>query len=68
VHGRQTSDTITTLGSGVNGTVQRIDTVDNSQGLPYLYTSYADTAGMTVVNQVEAEEVGGKSGTSPNSF
>jgi hypothetical protein len=37
----------------VDGTVRRIDTAYDSQGNPYLFTSYADTAGTTVVNQVQ---------------
>ncbi len=51
--GREISDTVTTLGAGVDGSVRRIDTAYNSQGLPYLLTSYADTGGTTIVNQVE---------------
>ena len=53
VLGRQTSDTVTVLGAGVDASVRRIDTAYDSQGNPYLFTSYADTAGTTVVNQVE---------------
>ena len=51
--GREISDTVTTLGAGVDGSVRRIDTTYNAQGLAYLLTSYADTAGTTIVNQVE---------------
>ncbi len=51
--GRKISDTVITLGAGVNGSVRRIDTAYNSQGLVYLQTSYADTAGTQIVNQVE---------------
>jgi RHS repeat-associated protein len=53
VLGRQISDTVTTLGAGVDGSVLRLDTAYDQQGNPYLFTSYADTAGTTVVNQVE---------------
>jgi RHS repeat-associated protein len=53
VLGRETSDTITTLGSGVDGSVRRIDTAYDTQGNPYLITSYADTGGATIVNQVQ---------------
>jgi RHS repeat-associated protein len=53
VLGRQTSDAVTTLGSGVDGAVRRIDTAYDTQGNPYLVTSYADTAGTTIVNQVQ---------------
>ncbi len=50
---RQISDTVTTLGAGVDGSVLRIDTAYNNQGLAYLLASYADTAGTQIVNQVE---------------
>jgi RHS repeat-associated protein len=53
VLGRQISDSITTLGSGVDGSVRRIDTAYDTQGNAYLFTSYADTAGTTIVNQVQ---------------
>jgi RHS repeat-associated protein len=53
VLGRQTSDTVTQLGAGVDGSIRRIDTAYDSQGNPYLFTSYADTAGTQIVNQVE---------------
>jgi RHS repeat-associated protein len=51
--GRPISDSVTTLGSGVDGTVRRIDTAYDTGGRPYLYTSYANTTGTTIVNQVE---------------
>jgi RHS repeat-associated protein len=53
VLGRLTSDAVTTLGAGVDGAVRRIDTAYDAQGNPYLFTSYADTAGTTVINQVQ---------------
>jgi RHS repeat-associated protein len=53
VLGRQTSDTVTTLGAGVDPAVQGLDTAYDTQGNPYLFTSYADKAGTVVVNQVE---------------
>jgi RHS repeat-associated protein len=53
VLGRPISDAVTVLGAGVDGTVRRLDTAYDTQGNPYLYTSYADTAGTTIVNQVE---------------
>ena len=46
-------DGFTTHGAGVDGSVIRIGTAYNNQGLPYLLTSYADTAGTQIVNQVE---------------
>jgi RHS repeat-associated protein len=51
--GRPVSDQVTTLGAGVDGSVRRQDTAYDSQGNPYLFTSYADTAGTTVVSQVQ---------------
>jgi RHS repeat-associated protein len=51
--GRVTSDTITTLGTGVDGAVRRIDTAYDGQRNAYLFTSYSDTAGTTIVNQVQ---------------
>ncbi len=53
VLGRLTSDAVTTLGSGVDGSVRRMDIAYDTQGNPYLFTSYADTAGTTIVNQVQ---------------
>ncbi len=38
--------------AGVDGAVRRIDTACNDAGLPYLFTSFADTAGTVIVNQV----------------
>jgi len=51
--GRTINDTVTTLGSGVDGSVRRHGTTYNSQGLPEKLTSYSDTSGSTVVNQVQ---------------
>ena len=53
VLGRQTSDAVTTLGSGVDGTVRRIDTAYDTQGNAYLTTSYDSASGGSIVNQVE---------------
>jgi RHS repeat-associated protein len=53
VLGRPTSDSVTTLGSGVDGAVRRIDTAYDTQGNAYLLTSYSDTGGATIVNQVQ---------------
>jgi RHS repeat-associated protein len=49
--GRETLDSVTTLGSGVDGSVRAIGTSYNSQGLPYQLTSYSDAAATTIVNQ-----------------
>src|SRR5262249_1676540 len=53
VLGRPTSDSVTTLGSGVDGAVRRIDTAYDTQGNTYLLTSYSHTGGTTIVNQVQ---------------
>jgi RHS repeat-associated protein len=53
VLGRLTSDAVTTLGTGVDGAVRRMETVYDSHGNPSLITSYdAATAG-NIVNQVQ---------------
>src|SRR6185312_12558563 len=53
VLGRLTADIITTLGSGVDGAIRRLGYSFNQLGLPYQETSYSDTAGTTVINQVQ---------------
>ncbi len=53
VLGRQTSDAVTTLGSGVDGAVRRIDTAYDTQGNDYLTTTYTAASGGSIVNQVE---------------
>jgi RHS repeat-associated protein len=53
VLGLQTSEHVTNLGTCVDPSVQRIDTAYDTGDRPYLFTSYADTAGTSVVNQVE---------------
>jgi RHS repeat-associated protein len=53
VLGRETSDAITTLGTGVDGTVRRIDTAYDTQGNAFLFTSYDSASGGTALNQVE---------------
>ena len=50
--GRTTSDQVTTLGSGVNNSVLRIDTAYEIRGMVSQVTSYSDVAGTTAVNQV----------------
>ncbi len=53
VLGRMTSDAVTTLGAGVDGTIRRISYAYDSQGNLSLITSYdAPTAG-NIVNQVQ---------------
>jgi RHS repeat-associated protein len=53
VLGRQTSDAVTTLGTGVDGAIRRIQTAYDSQGNAYLSTSYDSVSGGNIVNQVE---------------
>ncbi len=53
VLGRVVSDAVTTLGSGVDGAVRRIETAYDSQGNAYLLTSYSAATGGSVVNQVQ---------------
>ncbi|MBS0208875.1 MAG: RHS repeat-associated core domain-containing protein [Planctomycetes bacterium] len=51
--GRQTADAIATLGSDIDGSIQRIGQAYDVRGLPYQITSYSDSAGTTVANQVQ---------------
>ena len=51
VLGRETLDSVTTLGSGVDGSVRAIGTNYNTQGLPFQETSYSDAAATTAVTQ-----------------
>jgi len=44
---------VTTLGTGVDGSVRRIDTAYDSQGNAYLITSYNAVSGGSIVNQIE---------------
>src|SRR5262249_4675336 len=55
VLGRALSDAVTTLGAGVDGAIQRIDTAYDTGGRPYLYTSYPRPSGgaLYLVNQVQ---------------
>ncbi|MBL8797111.1 MAG: hypothetical protein JNM56_24635 [Planctomycetia bacterium] len=55
VLGRITSDAVTTLGTGVDGAVRRMDVAYDTAGRAFLFSSYADTAGTTLVNQVLRE-------------
>lgn len=51
--GRLTLDSITTLGSGVDGSVLALGYSYSPLGQPYQQTSYSDAAGTTVVNQMQ---------------
>src|SRR5579884_851761 len=51
--GRLTSDAVTTLGTGVDGSVRRIQYGYDSQGNQSLITSYNAASGGSIVNQVQ---------------
>ncbi|MGN6366760.1 MAG: RHS repeat-associated core domain-containing protein [Phycisphaerae bacterium] len=53
--GRQTLDSVTTLASGVDGSIRAIGTTYNAQGLPATVTSYSTTTvdPTHIVNQVQ---------------
>ena len=53
VLGRVVSDAVTTLGTGVDGAVRRIETAYDGQGNAYLVTSYNAASIGTIVNQVQ---------------
>ncbi len=53
VLGRMTSDAVTTLGAGVDGTVRRISYAYDSQDNLSLITSYDAATGGNIVNQVQ---------------
>ncbi len=55
VLGRQTADSITTLAASVDSSVQNIAVSYEIHGLVYQITSYANSAGTEVVNQVQNE-------------
>ena len=50
--GRRTSDNVITLGGGVNGTIRRLDYAFDTGGRLFTATSYSNTAGTVIVNQV----------------
>jgi RHS repeat-associated protein len=50
---RLTMDSITTLGSGVDGSVRALSYSYDALGLPYQETSYSNSSAATVVNQVQ---------------
>ena len=47
------ADAVTTLGTGVDGSVRRLEFSFDTAGLSYLYTSYDAASGGNVVNQVQ---------------
>ena len=55
VLGRQTADAITTLGSGVDGSVRRTETSYDSQGNGFRITNYDSASGGHIVSQIQRE-------------
>ncbi len=55
VLGRLTIDAVTTLGTGVNGAVRRLETAYDGQGNAYLVTSYDAATLGNIVNQVQRD-------------
>ena len=53
VLGRQTADAVTTLGTGVDGTVRRIEIAYDTGDRAYLFTAYNAASGGSIVNQVQ---------------
>jgi len=53
--GRVVSDAITTLGSGVDGSVRRVESAYDSQGNAYLLTNYDAASGGNIVTQVQRQ-------------
>jgi YD repeat-containing protein len=53
VLGRVTADAVTTLGSGVDGAVRRVETAYDGQGNAYLVTSYDAASAGNIINQVQ---------------
>jgi|GEM_PF-268111 len=53
--GRVVADTVTTLGTGVDGGVRRIETAYDTAGRVFQLTSYDAAIGGSVVNQVQRE-------------
>ena len=51
--GRTTLDAVTTLGSGVDGSILALGYAFTALSLPYQQTSYSNSGGTTVVNQVQ---------------
>jgi RHS repeat-associated protein len=55
VLGRLISDAVTTVGSGVDGAIRRIDTAYDTVGRASLHTSYDAASGGNIVNQIQQE-------------
>src|SRR5205085_1809729 len=55
VVGRQTADAVTTLASGVDGAIRRIEMAYDTAGRAYLFTSYDAATSGSIVNQVQQQ-------------
>jgi RHS repeat-associated protein len=53
--GRVVADAVTTLGSGVDGSVRRVETAYDSQGQAYLFTTFDAASGGNIVTQVQRQ-------------
>jgi RHS repeat-associated protein len=53
--GRVVADAVTTLGSGVDGSVRRVETAYDSQGQAYLFTTFDAASSGNIVTQVKRE-------------
>ncbi len=53
VVGRMTADAVTTLGSGVDGAIRRVEVAYDTAGNPYLFTTYDAASSGNIVNQVQ---------------
>src|SRR6185437_15165573 len=53
VLGRLTADIVTNFGGNTDQTIKRLGFSFNALGLPFQQTSYTDTAGTSIANQVE---------------
>lgn len=53
--GRVVSDAVTTLGSGVDGSVRRIETAYDTQGNAYLFTAYDAATSGSIVTQTQRQ-------------
>ncbi|MGL4421870.1 MAG: hypothetical protein ACRCZF_14475, partial [Gemmataceae bacterium] len=55
VLGRVIADVVTTLGSGVDGSVRRVETAYDGQGNAYLATTYDATTAGNIVTQIQRD-------------
>src|SRR6202022_563751 len=53
VLGRKTSDAVTTLATGFDNSVLRLETAYDTGDRPYLFTSYNAASGGSIVNQLQ---------------